>query len=200
MVGHDAVGQHPAAGEVLIHPHEGAEFLLFNRSEHEIPADHAGDAVVDRGTFGGILPGGKPACASHGNWMVYDSGGGVKKSLVDGDHGTGPVALTPAPTRKIAKSQGTVEKISSVTQFCVCHPILLSHLSIRHRRRNRLARGADPIHAAGTAVPIPALPAAAEWGAGDLEQHRGGPGQPAGAVGGAANAVERRIGIVKYSA
>ena len=48
---------------------------------------------------------------------------------------------------------------------------LPSRSGVRHRRRNRLARGADSIDAADPGVPIPALPAAAKWGAGVLEHH-----------------------------
>ena len=64
-----------------------------------------------------------------------------------------------------------------------------SRPGVRRRRRNRLVRGADSVHAAGPAVPIPALPASAQWRAGALEQHGGGPNQPAGTVGGAAGEV-----------
>jgi hypothetical protein len=71
MVAHQAVSQYPAARKVLIHPHESMKCLFLRWSEHEIPPHHAGDAVVDRGSFGGVLPWGKPACASHNVLCLY---------------------------------------------------------------------------------------------------------------------------------
>lgn len=36
-----ALGNHPAAGETLLHAHQGAEFLFLFRAKHESPVHHA---------------------------------------------------------------------------------------------------------------------------------------------------------------
>ena len=61
VVAHQAVGQHPAAREVLIHPHQGAELLLLVLPERKPPLHHPRDAVVKHRLHLRILPRGKPA-------------------------------------------------------------------------------------------------------------------------------------------
>ncbi len=63
---------------------------------------------------------------------------------------------------------------------------LPSRPGVRRRRRNRLARGADPVHAAGPTGPVPALPVAEEWGADELEPFANQHTPVAGATGGIA--------------
>ena len=66
---------------------------------------------------------------------------------------------------------------------------LPSRPGVRARRRNRLARGADPPHAAGAAGPIPALPAAEERGEDALESVGLRRAHASGADGGASGKV-----------
>ncbi len=65
MVRHHAVGKHPAAAEVLVHPHEHPEHLTFLVSEHEAPVHHPGNTVIHRRLRLGISPISQPAVFSH---------------------------------------------------------------------------------------------------------------------------------------
>ena len=65
VVAHDAVGEHAAAGEVLGHAHEGAEFLLVLLAEGEAAVDDARDAMVDGGLGLGISPRDDPSGFGH---------------------------------------------------------------------------------------------------------------------------------------
>ena len=40
MIGHQAVGKDPAAGEILRHAHQRPELFLLLRPEREAPVDH----------------------------------------------------------------------------------------------------------------------------------------------------------------
>ena len=74
VIGHEAVGEDAAAGEVLGHAHEGAEFVEFLGSEGKASVDDAGDEVVDGGFEGGVFPGSEPSTTSH-EWSLEERAG-----------------------------------------------------------------------------------------------------------------------------
>jgi hypothetical protein len=76
VVGHEAVGEDAAAGEVFLHAHEFAEVFAFVFVEDEAPVDDAGDAVVEGGFGGGVFPGSEEAGAGHGGRVGGVEGGG----------------------------------------------------------------------------------------------------------------------------
>ena len=65
VIGHDAVGENPAAGEVLLHTHIHAELLTFFVAEDKAAIHDARDAVVDRRPIRVVFPCCKPSRAPH---------------------------------------------------------------------------------------------------------------------------------------
>ena len=65
MVRHDAVGEHPAAGELLGHPHQCAELLLFLAAKSQATFHDPRNHVVNHRILFRILPRGGPSRSCH---------------------------------------------------------------------------------------------------------------------------------------
>jgi hypothetical protein len=65
VIAHQAVREHSAPREILIHPHVDAELLFLLLPKRELPVNDSVDDVINDRSFVRIFPRSEPACFSH---------------------------------------------------------------------------------------------------------------------------------------